>query len=353
MQLEHGDILVAYTDGIVEPENAYGEMFGEERLKDLLVKYCQGRFLRNHRPHHGGRESVDRRRRIAGRYDHGGGAPHMKVLTAGRDARGRSPHHRDGHPGIVLMENAGHRVVEFLAERFAPLAAQRIVVLCGKGNNGGDGLVIARQLYTRFHPAALHVVLLADPEELKGDAAANYRMLGACGCPVLREIPPDARSATLVIDALLGTGISGPGHRAPCWTRIREINQRISAGQGGGGGYSFRHAQRFGRAGRRIRARRCHRHLHRAQAGAGAAARTAITSANWSSAPSAARASLYDDVWLSLVEPAMFRELLAPRAPRRAQGHVRARAGGRRVRAARPARRRWPAWPRCAPARDW
>ena len=41
VSLEHGDLLVAYTDGIVEPENAYGEMFGEERLKDLLVKYAK------------------------------------------------------------------------------------------------------------------------------------------------------------------------------------------------------------------------------------------------------------------------------------------------------------------------
>ena len=39
--LEHGDILVAYTDGVVEPENAYGEMFGEERFKDLIVKYAR------------------------------------------------------------------------------------------------------------------------------------------------------------------------------------------------------------------------------------------------------------------------------------------------------------------------
>ena len=90
--------------------------------------------------------AVDRRRRIAGRYDDGGGAALMKVLTAAQmrevDRRTIEP----GIPGIVLMENAGHRVVEFLAERFAPLAEQRIVVLCGKGNNGGDGLVIARQL---------------------------------------------------------------------------------------------------------------------------------------------------------------------------------------------------------------
>ena len=70
----------------------------------------------------------------------------MKILTAAemRDVDRRTI--EAGIPGIVLMENAGHRVVEFLAERFAPLGEQRIVVLCGKGNNGGDGLVIARQL---------------------------------------------------------------------------------------------------------------------------------------------------------------------------------------------------------------
>jgi hydroxyethylthiazole kinase-like uncharacterized protein yjeF len=97
----------------------------------------------------------------------------MKILTAAemREVDRRTV--EAGIPGIVLMENAGHRVVEFLAERFAPLAEQRIVVLCGKGNNGGDGLVVARQLHTRFAPASLHVVLLAEPGELKGDAAAN------------------------------------------------------------------------------------------------------------------------------------------------------------------------------------
>ena len=56
------------------------------------------------------------------------------------------------------MIDAGHRVVEFLEKRFAPLAEQRIVVLCGKGNNGGDGFVVARQLFTRNRPRALHVV---------------------------------------------------------------------------------------------------------------------------------------------------------------------------------------------------
>jgi ADP-dependent NAD(P)H-hydrate dehydratase / NAD(P)H-hydrate epimerase len=147
----------------------------------------------------------------------------MKVLTA---AEMREVDRRTiaaGIPGIVLMENAGHRVMEFLETRFRPLTAGRIVVLCGKGNNGGDGMVVARQLWTRIRPAALHVVLFAAPEELKGDAAVNYRMLEACGCPVAREIPAEARSATLVIDALLGTGITGPA-AGRMLDAIREIN---------------------------------------------------------------------------------------------------------------------------------
>ena len=133
----------------------------------------------------------------------------MKVLTA---AQMREVDRRTielGIPGIVLMENAGHRVVELLAEKFSPLSGHRIVVFCGKGNNGGDGFVVARQLFTRWKPAALHVVLTASPEELKGDAAENYRMLRACGCPVSADLAPEMHSATLVIDALLGTGIKG------------------------------------------------------------------------------------------------------------------------------------------------
>lgn len=147
----------------------------------------------------------------------------MKVLTA---AQMREVDRRTtelGIPGIVMMENAGHRVVEYLESAFAPLRDHRIVVLCGKGNNGGDGMVVARQLYTRGRPAALHVVLLAEPAELKGDAATNFQMLNACGCPVLRAIPAESRNATLVIDALLGTGISGPASGLML-DGIREIN---------------------------------------------------------------------------------------------------------------------------------
>jgi NAD(P)H-hydrate epimerase len=145
----------------------------------------------------------------------------MKVLTAAEMRDVDRLTIESGIPGIVLMENAGHRVMEFLERRFAPLHEQRIVVLCGKGNNGGDGLVVARQLWTRI--SRVRTILLADPDELKGDAAANYRMFLASGGTIDREIPAEARNATLVIDALLGTGITGPA-TGRMLEGIREIN---------------------------------------------------------------------------------------------------------------------------------
>jgi NAD(P)H-hydrate epimerase len=148
----------------------------------------------------------------------------MKVLTAHEMREVDRRTIESGIPGIVLMENAGNRVVDLLVEKFSPIRRQRIAVLCGKGNNGGDGLVIARQLYTRFRPEALHVVLFAAPEELKGDAAQNLAMLGTAGCPFTREIPAEARHATVMVDALLGTGISGPATGAML-EAIREINR--------------------------------------------------------------------------------------------------------------------------------
>jgi ADP-dependent NAD(P)H-hydrate dehydratase / NAD(P)H-hydrate epimerase len=154
----------------------------------------------------------------------------MKALMAAQMREVDRRTIENGIPGIVLMENAGHRVVEFLEKRFAPLRAHRIAVLCGKGNNGGDGMVVARQLATRIHPASLDIVLFGAPEDLRGDAAANYRMLRACGCTVETEIPERARNATLVIDGLLGTGISGPA-TGRSLEAIREINNGFPLAQ--------------------------------------------------------------------------------------------------------------------------
>jgi len=133
----------------------------------------------------------------------------MKVLTAAQMRSVDGMTIERGIPGIILMENAAHRVVEYMASRYAPLGDQRVVVLCGKGNNGGDGLAIARQLQTRFTPRALDVVLGAEPAELQGDAAENLRMLKACGVEPQQDITPAMQRATLVVDAVLGTGLRG------------------------------------------------------------------------------------------------------------------------------------------------
>jgi NAD(P)H-hydrate epimerase len=134
-----------------------------------------------------------------------------------------------GIPNLILMENAGHRVIEFMERRWENLSKQRVVVFCGKGNNGGDGLVVARQLFTRIHPAELHVVVAA-PDEMTGDAGENLRMLRACGCPYETVVRPEMRSATIVVDALLGTGLTGPP-RGRALEFIREINNGFPLGE--------------------------------------------------------------------------------------------------------------------------
>ncbi len=237
----------------------------------------------------------------------------MKVLTA---AEMREVDRRTiemGIPGVVLMENAGHRVVEFLERRFAPLAAERIAILCGKGNNGGDGMVVARQLLTRIRPKSLWVILLGNPDELKGEAAANYRMLQIVGCPVLREIPPEARTATLVLDALLGTGITGAA-TGIMLEGIREINTGfplarivavdIPSGMPTDSGNAIGEFVRPV-ATVTFTAPKPAQVLPPNCDHAGELVVGAIGSPE----------RLYEDAQLSVVEPAMFRPLLAPRPP--------------------------------------
>jgi len=154
----------------------------------------------------------------------------MKVLTAAQMREVDRRTSELGIPNIVLMENAGHRVVEFLAHRYGPLQQHRIIVFCGKGNNGGDGMVVARHLYTRFRPAALYIVLAGDPGEMRGDAAQNFKMLEAVGCPVTREISAEMQSATLIVDALLGTGIHGAASGKSA-EMIRAINDGFPAAE--------------------------------------------------------------------------------------------------------------------------
>ena len=118
-----------------------------------------------------------------------------------------------GLASLVLMENAGRGLAELLLSLGA---AGRVVVCCGKGNNGGDGLVLARHLDNRQVP--VRVLLFARPTELSPDAALNYRVLAGSGPElIVYEAEPDwahlageLAAAEWVVDALFGTGLRGP-----------------------------------------------------------------------------------------------------------------------------------------------
>lgn len=142
----------------------------------------------------------------------------LRVLTAAQMREADRQTVELGFPDAVLMENAGHRVVEFVAARFAPLSKERIVIFCGKGNNGGDGYVIARQLWTRYQPASLDVIAVGEQP-----IAVPRKMLEATGCAVKNTATPEMHAASLVIDAILGTGVTGVA-RGAALEAIRQIN---------------------------------------------------------------------------------------------------------------------------------
>ena len=121
---------------------------------------------------------------------------------------------RAGVPSSVLMENAGRQVVHALADRFPNLRRQRVVIVAGKGNNGGDGLVAARALSERG--VAIEVLLLATPRQCSPETVAQLRLLGqyAPVVPVpnldeLNRLEAALQRADIVIDALLGIGVRG------------------------------------------------------------------------------------------------------------------------------------------------
>ncbi len=116
-----------------------------------------------------------------------------------------------GLPGRVLMENAGRATFEIIRQRWHPLPGKRVAVFCGKGNNGGDGFVVARLLSEAG--VSCDTFLLGRPEDLRGDAAANFTLLTALGYRVQSlqavDAMPDLAGVDVVIDALLGTGVRG------------------------------------------------------------------------------------------------------------------------------------------------
>jgi NAD(P)H-hydrate epimerase len=135
--------------------------------------------------------------------------------------------HDVGIPGVVLMENAGRGVAELLRSLGV---SGTVLVCCGKGNNGGDGFVVARHLDNAAVP--VRILLFARPEDLAGDAAINYRIAARSGLSIAvhADSPGDAEAvrqeiggADWVVDALFGTGLTGPV-RPPFDAVIAAIN---------------------------------------------------------------------------------------------------------------------------------
>jgi ADP-dependent NAD(P)H-hydrate dehydratase / NAD(P)H-hydrate epimerase len=141
----------------------------------------------------------------------------MKVLTSGqmRDID-RAAIEDIGIPGLVLMENAGIQVTRAILARFPRVAEENVVIIAGKGNNGGDGFVVARHLFNIGCP--LTVFLLAAKADVKGDAAVNLAIAEKVGIEV-QAVPTieawktarvEVFHASLIVDAIFGTGLEKP-----------------------------------------------------------------------------------------------------------------------------------------------
>ncbi|SKC50487.1 NAD(P)H-hydrate dehydratase [Maledivibacter halophilus] len=117
-----------------------------------------------------------------------------------------------GVPGVVLMENAGVSVVNEIIDNFN--LDYKFTIVCGKGNNGGDGFVVARHLHNKGYK--LNIFVLGDKKAIKGDALINYEILTKLGIGIkeiknddtLIQLKESIISYPIVIDALFGTGLS-------------------------------------------------------------------------------------------------------------------------------------------------
>jgi len=145
----------------------------------------------------------------------------MKILTAAEMREvDRLSTDRFHISSLTLMENAGKGVAEFIRLRFGDLHRRRILVLCGKGNNGGDGLVTARHLLDMG--ARPIVLLFAPPQDLKGDAAANLARLQNTGAelrivtdaPAWESSRGSLDAAEIIVDAMLAAVVSELNGRA-------------------------------------------------------------------------------------------------------------------------------------------
>ncbi|WP_333870978.1 NAD(P)H-hydrate dehydratase [Desulforamulus putei] len=140
----------------------------------------------------------------------------MRIATAAEMKQiDRRAMEQYGIPGVVLMENAGLRVVEVIQDILKEIKGKVFTILVGKGNNGGDGLVVARHLHNRG--GQVKVLMLADPEEFQGDARVNLNIWQKMEQPVyqvnqvngINIVKVALLNTDLIVDALYGTGFRG------------------------------------------------------------------------------------------------------------------------------------------------
>ena len=131
-----------------------------------------------------------------------------------------------GIPGTVLMENAGRAVVEVMQREYGDLRGKLVAVVCGTGNNGGDGFVIARYLY--LSGAVIWPFIIGDKEKIHSDAKTHLMIMRGLFINVGNVDDFDAfmdfRDPDFLVDALLGTGIEN-APREPVSSVIKQINQ--------------------------------------------------------------------------------------------------------------------------------
>lgn len=140
----------------------------------------------------------------------------MKIVTAAQmQALDRLAITEAHIPSLTLMDHAGTSVVAAMEQTFGSLAGKTVAVLCGKGHNGGDGFVVARLLKRKR--ASVQVLLMARVSDLAGDAKTMHRrFVSAAGasavltCPSSAKLQTLLRHSDLIVDALLGTGLSAP-----------------------------------------------------------------------------------------------------------------------------------------------
>jgi len=121
-----------------------------------------------------------------------------------------------GIPSLVLMENAGRQTVAAMEAVHSDLSERQVAVLCGRGNNGGDGFVVARTLAQRG--VDVSVFLLGRVADVRGDARTNLEILGRLGITVVEVADSQAwelhfsevSDCTLIVDAIFGTGLNAP-----------------------------------------------------------------------------------------------------------------------------------------------